>query len=51
MGIYDCQTQLSIRRQFSAIEGAELNIAMKEILAIKFLIQNLDISSSPQVIR
>jgi len=38
-------------RQLSLSEGEELDIAMKEMLAIKLLIQNLDLSQKPTVIR
>ena len=51
LGIYDCQLHTTMRRQLSVEEGSDLDIAMKEILAIKMLVQNLDISARPQVIR
>ena len=51
IGTYDCQLHTTMRRQLSIEEGSTLDIAMKEILAIKMLVQNIDISSRPQVIR
>ena len=51
LGVYDCRQLTSFRRQFSVEEGEELDIAMKEILAIKMLVQNVDLSSRPRVLR
>ena len=40
-----------MQRQLSVEEGSDLDIAQKEMLAIKLLVDNLDLSSQPRVIR
>ena len=51
VGTYDCQTGETMQRQLSAEEGLTLDIAMKEMLAVKLLVDNLDLSAHPKVIR
>ena len=51
LGTYDCQTAATIRRQFSLEESSEMDIGMKEMLALKMLIQNLKIPKTGSVIR
>ena len=51
MGTFDCQTSETMRRQFNLQESAEYDIGMKEMMALKLLVQNITINADVSVIR
>ena len=51
IGIYDCNTHETMRRQFSLSEGENINIAGKEALAVQMVLKNVPLKPAPQRIR
>ena len=51
IGIYDCNTHQTLRRQFSVQEGTTINIAGKEALAVQMVLKNLPLHPPPRHVR
>ena len=51
IGVYDCNTKKTFRRQFSIQEGEEINIAGKEALAVQMVLENVPMTPKPHRVR
>lgn len=51
IGIYDCNSKKTMRRQFSLQEGEKINIAGKEALAVRMVLNNIPLDPPPRHLR
>ena len=51
IGIYDCNSKQTMRRQFSIPEGEKINIAGKEALAVQMVLANIPEYPKPNRVR
>ena len=51
IGIYDCNSQATMRRQFSIDEGDKINISGKEALAVQMVLENITLELQPRRVR